>query len=92
MFRGQFINKLKEYAKKDPRLFMITADLGFKLFDNFREECPEQFMNIGVAEANMMAVGAGMALCGKNVFVYSMVPFVTSRAHDQIRVDVSGHN
>lgn len=92
MFRGQFINKLKEYAKKDPNIFMMTADLGFKLFDNFKEECPEQFMNIGVAEANMMAVGAGMALCGKNVFVYSMVPFVTSRAHDQIRVDVSGHN
>lgn len=92
MFRGQFINKLKEYAKKDSKIFMMTADLGFKLFDNFKEECPQQFLNIGVAEANMMSVGAGMALCGKNVFVYSMVPFVTSRAHDQIRVDVSGHN
>ena len=92
MFRGQFINKLVEYAKKDPKIFMMTADLGFKLFDNFRETCPKQFMNIGVAEANMVAVASGMALSGKNVFVYSMVPFVTSRAHDQIRVDVSGHN
>lgn len=92
MFRGQFINKLTKYAKDDSRIHILTADLGFKLFDGFRNECPQQFLNVGVAEANMVSVAAGMALCGRNVFVYSMVPFVTSRALDQIRVDVSGHN
>ncbi|MDZ4662442.1 MAG: transketolase C-terminal domain-containing protein [Pseudomonadota bacterium] len=92
MFRGQFVSSLLDYAKQDPTIHIITADLGFTLFDKFRESCPEQFMNIGVAEANMVSVAAGMSLAGANVFVYSMVPFVTSRAMDQIRVDVSGHN
>jgi len=91
MFRGQFVTMLETFAEKDPEIFLMSADLGFRLFDRFRQTCPKQFLNAGVAEANMMSVGAGMALSGKNVFVYSMVPFITSRALDQIRVDVSGH-
>lgn len=92
MFRAQFIKSLIPHFKEDRNLMILTADLGYRLFDDLIQACPNQFINMGVAEANMMSVAAGMALCGKNVFVYSMVPFVTCRALDSVRVDVCGHN
>lgn len=90
--RTCFIKTLEKLAAKDPDIFLLTADLGFKLFDDFRAQYPDRFINMGVAEANMIGVGAGLALSGKNVYCYSMVPFLTMRTLDQIRVDICYHN
>lgn len=90
--RTCFIKTLEELAAKDPDIFLLTADLGFKLFDDFRAQYPDRFINMGVAEANMIGVGAGLALSGKNVYCYSMIPFLTMRTLDQIRVDICYHN
>jgi transketolase len=79
-------------AGRDRDIFLLTSDLGFKLFDGFRGAYPDRFLNVGVAEANMIGVAAGMALEGKNVYCYSMVPFLTMRAIEQIRLDVCCHN
>lgn len=86
--RTAFINTLIKLAKKDKRIFLLTGDLGFSVLEGFRDEFPDRFINMGVAEANMIGVAAGLALSGKVVFVYSIVPFVTLRCLEQIRNDV----
>jgi len=89
--RTTFIKVLEELAKKDRDVFLLTADLGFKLFDGFRAKFPENFFNMGVAEPNMIGVAAGLALAGKKVYCYSMIPFLIMRTLDQIRVDICYH-
>ena len=49
---------------------------------------PKRFFNIGVAEANMVGIAAGLSLSGKNVYCYSIAPFLIMRAFEQIRVDI----
>lgn len=86
--RDAFVRALTALAVDDPRFVLLTADLGFKLFDDFATRCPGRFFNAGVAEANMISVAAGLALDGRRPFVYSIVPFVTARCLDQIRIDL----
>jgi transketolase len=86
--RDAFVRALTARAADDPRVLLLTADLGFRLFDDFAQKYPGRFFNVGVAEANMISVAAGLALDGKRPFVYSIVPFVTARCLDQIRIDL----
>lgn len=86
--RNAFIRGLTALAEKDPSVVFLTADLGFKLFDDFAARFPGRFMNVGVAESNMIGVAAGLALGGYRPFVYSIVPFATLRCFEQIRNDV----
>ena len=90
--RQAFYNKLEEIAVKDKDVYILTGNLGFKFFDNIRKNCPDQFIDVGVAEANMIGISSGLALSGKNVYCYSIIPFLTMRAYEQIRVDVAYHN
>ena len=83
--RNAFIRGLTEAAASDDRIVFLTGDLGFKLFDDFARRYPGRFMNVGVAEATMASVAAGLALEGKKPFIYSIVPFVTLRCYEQIR-------
>ena len=69
----------------------MTGDLGFGVLKPFWEECPDQFTNAGIAEQNMTAVAAGMALEGKIVFTYSIGNFPTLRCLEQIRNDCAYH-
>ncbi|HHL40755.1 MAG TPA: hypothetical protein ENJ37_09635 [Deltaproteobacteria bacterium] len=90
--RAAFFKALKERAEDDGDLYLLTADLGFRLFDDFKEAFPERFLDIGVAEGNMIGTACGLALSGKNVFCYSIIPFITMRAYEQIRMDVAYHD
>lgn len=90
--RNTFINCLVEQARIDDRIFVITPDLGFSVLEGFAEEFPDRFLNVGIAEQNAVAVAAGLALSGKLVYVYSIIPFVTMRCFEQIRVDVAYMN
>lgn len=87
--RTAFINTLHELAKKDKNIFLLNGDLGFSVLEEFTKAYPDRSLNMGVAEANMMGVAAGLALSGKTVFVYSIIPFVTARVFEQIRNDVA---
>jgi transketolase len=86
--RDAFIRALTAAAVDDSRVVLLTADLGYRLFDDFAQRCPGRFFNLGVAEANMVSVAAGLALDGKRPFAYSIVPFVTARCAEQIRIDL----
>jgi len=90
--RTAFINTITELARKDKDIFLLTGDLGFSFFENFKKEFPDRFFNIGVAEANMVGIAAGLTLSGKKVFIYSIVPFATMRCFEQIRNDICYQN
>lgn len=86
--RDAFFDELTRLGREDPRLIFLTGDLGYKLWDEFAATCPGRFLNMGVAEANMVSVAAGLALSGMRPITYSIVPFATIRCLEQIRNDV----
>jgi transketolase len=90
--RNAFLQTLFELAQQDHRLVFVTGDLGFRVVEPFMAQCPRQFLNAGVAEANMTSVAAGLALSGKIVFTYSIANFPTLRCLEQIRNDVCYHD
>ncbi len=90
--RNAFARELTRLAAADERVVLLMGDIGNRLFDDFKARFPERFFNCGVAEANMMSVAAGLALCGLRPVVYTIVPFVTTRCLEQIRVDVCYHH
>jgi transketolase len=90
--RDTFIASLTGLAKNDPRVFLITGDLGFAVLDDYSRTYPRQFLNAGVAEQNMTGLATGLALDGRIVFTYSIGNFPTLRALEQIRNDAAYHD
>jgi transketolase len=89
--RDNFVRQLTELARTDPRIFLMTADLGFRVLDGFAEEFPKQYLNVGIAEQNMIGLATGMAMDGRTVFCYSIGNFSTLRCLEQIRNDACYH-
>ncbi len=90
--RNAFAAEVTELAARDPRVVLLSGDIGNRLFDGFKERCPGRFFNCGVAEANMMGMAAGLAMDGLRPVVYTITPFITTRCLEQIRVDVCYHD
>ena len=90
--RNAFLDELFELAQRDSRIVFITGDLGFSVVERYMEELPDQFVNAGVAEQNMTGLAAGMALCGKIAFTYSIANFPTLRCLEHVRNDVCYHD
>jgi transketolase len=90
--RNAFAAQMKELADNDPRVVLLSGDIGNRLFDKYKENHANKFHNCGVAEANMTGVAAGMAMSGLRPFTYTITPFNTTRCLEQIRVDVCYHN
>lgn len=90
--RDTFVRTLLALAKEDSNIELVTGDLGFGVLKPFWEQLPDQFVNAGIAEQNMTAAAAGMALAGKTVFTYSIGNFPTLRCLEQIRNDCAYHN
>jgi len=89
--RGAFIGTLTKLASEDPSILLMTGDLGFGVFNEYREQLGGQFLNVGVAEQNLAGVAAGIALTGHHVFTYSIGNFPTLRCLEQLRNDVCYH-
>ena len=87
--RDAFARELYEIMAKDPDVLLLMGDIGYKVFDQIAENRPKQLFNMGVAEANMIGTCAGLALSGKKPFAYTIIPFLTMRAFEQIRVDIA---
>lgn len=85
--RDTFVRTLIEEAKKNENIELVTGDLGFGVLKPYFEQLPDQFTNAGIAEQSMTGIAAGMALCGKTVFTYSIGNFPTLRCIEQIRND-----
>ncbi len=86
--RNAFSSALVQAALNDPRVVLLTGDHGYALFDEFRQHCPDQYINAGVAEQNMVGVAAGLAKAGFRPIVYGLSAFVPIRVLEQIKLDV----
>jgi transketolase len=89
--RNAFADELTKLGDDDPRVVMLSGDIGNRLFDKFKAKHGQRFLNCGVAEANMMGVAAGMAMNGLRPVAYTITPFITTRCLEQIRTDVCYH-
>lgn len=89
--RTAFIEALNAMADEDERVCLIVGDLGYSVIEAFANKHPNQFVNAGVSEQNMIGLAVGMALTGKVVFTYSIGNFGTLRCLEQIRNDVCYH-
>lgn len=83
--RIAFTRTLAELAGADRRIILLTGDLGYTVLEPFSERYPDRFLNVGVAEQNMIGLATGLAEAGFIPFVYSIVTFATLRAYEFIR-------
>lgn len=87
--RDVFSDTLVRLAKGDSKVLLLTGDHGYALFDDFRRECPAQFINAGIAEQNMVGMAAGLARTGFRPFVYGLSAFIPVRVVEQTKLDIA---
>lgn len=87
--RDAFFSRLHERMQTDDRVFLLSADFGAPTLDIIRRDFPDRFINVGIAEQNLIAVAAGLALEGFKVIGYAIAPFITMRCLEQIRVNLA---
>jgi transketolase len=83
--RAEFIAELTALARIDSRVILLTADLGFSVIEQYVDEFPDRFFNVGVAEQNMMGLATGLAREGYTPFTYSIATFASMRPYEIIR-------
>jgi len=87
--RDVFIEQIYNRMHEDEKIFFLCADFGSPKLDALREKFPDRFINVGIAEQNLINVATGLALEGYTVFAYAIAPFLTMRAYEQIRINLS---
>ncbi|MEB3197672.1 MAG: transketolase C-terminal domain-containing protein [Candidatus Sericytochromatia bacterium] len=87
--RDAFFETLVHFARQDERIVLLSADHGAFALREFETSMPERFVNVGIAEQNMIGVAAGLASSGKIVFAYGISPFVSLRVLEQLTLDVA---
>ncbi len=88
--RQALANALVERARKDDKIVVLDADLmSCHATKVFKAEFPDRFVNVGIAEQNLIGISAGLSAMGKTPFAYSFGPFATRRCYDQIFISVS---
>ena len=88
--RKEFAQELLKHAKKDKKIILITADLGWGMWNEFMDTLPEQFYNTGASEQAAMGMAVGLALEGYKPFVYSITTFLLYRPFEWIRNYING--
>jgi len=87
--RDVFIETLCNRMVTNDAIWFLAADLGSPALDRMRQEFPDRFLNVGIAEQNLVNVAAGLALEGQTVYGYAIAPFIAMRAYEQVRVNLS---
>lgn len=90
--RTAFINQLVEEARKNDKIMLLVGDLGYHVVEPFADAFPQRFINVGIAEQNMIGVAVGLAKEGFIPFIYSIANFPTMRCVEQIRNDACYHD
>jgi transketolase len=88
--RDAFFDEVYRLAGSDRNVIFLTADMGALSLNRFKADLRRQYINVGVAEQNLVGIAAGLALAGKKVFIYTIAPFATLRCYEQIKVDICG--
>jgi transketolase len=87
--RDVLLDGIWQSMKENADIFIVSADFGSPVLDRIRRDFPERFINVGIAEQNLINVAAGLALEGFIVFAYAIAPFITMRCYEQIRVSLA---
>ena len=87
--RDALLDRIWEAMMDNHKIFFICADFGSPVLDKIRSDFPDRFVNVGIAEQNLINVSAGLALEGYTVFAYAIAPFITMRCYEQIRVNLA---
>jgi transketolase len=87
--RDALLEQIHNAMASDESIFFVSADFGSPVLDRIRADHPERFVNVGIAEQNLINVSAGLALESYKVFSYAIAPFITMRCYEQIRVSLA---
>ena len=90
--RKPFLEQLTKLAEQDDKVLLIIGDVGWRYIENFKERFPNQFLNAGAAEQNMMNMAVGFAREGYKPYVYTMANFVVFRPYEQVRNNIAWGN
>ena len=90
--RNRFGEVISKLADENENIIVIVADIGYRVFDDFREKYPERFINMGICEQSIISVASGMALEGLQPWVYTITPFLIERPFEQIKLDIDHQN
>lgn len=90
--RKAFADTLYQLATNNPKIILLTGDLGYGVFDNYQEQFPDRFINVGICEQAMVDIAAGLALEGYKPIIYSIASFLTGRAWEQIKISLCYQN
>lgn len=86
--RTAYLDTLYDLAERDKRVYALISDNGAIVYDRYRKDLASQYLNLGISEANMLGMAAGMASCGKIPFAYTIGAFLAYRAFEFIRNDI----
>ena len=89
--RNQIIDQIHIEMKKDKSIFFLTADMGINLIEKIQNDYPERFLNVGIAEQNLIGVASGLINSGFKVVAYTISNFLVHRCFEQLRNDISLH-
>lgn len=87
--RDALLERIWQAMGQNPKIFFTCADFGSPVLDKIRSDFPDRFVNVGIAEQNLINVSAGLALEGYTVFAYAIAPFITMRCYEQTRVSLA---
>ena len=87
-FRDEIFDEIRNLMRRDSSIVVLTNDMNAMLLNEIENEMPSRVLNIGVAEQNLMSVAGGMAQSGKKVLVFGIASHITSRAWEQIKLDI----
>jgi len=90
--RRRFGEIITQLADQNENIFVIVADIGYRIFDDFRDKHPDRFINMGICEQSIISVASGMALEGLQPWVYTITPFLIERPFEQLKLDIDQQN
>jgi len=86
--RRRFGELIAGLADADEKIVLLVGDIGYRVFDEFRERHSDRFFNLGICEQSLIGVSAGLALEGLRPWVYTITPFLIERPFEQIKLDI----
>jgi transketolase len=90
--RDAFWGKVYELAREDKNIVLVIADMGAPALDKFRTDLSAQYIDVGIAEQQAIALATGLALTGKKPFAYAIAPFISLRCYEHIRINMASMN
>lgn len=90
--RNRIVELIISLAEQDKNVFLVSNDCGYGVLDPFINRYPNRYLNVGIAEQNMIGIAAGLAKSGKRVFIYTLANFGVIRCLEQIRNDICYQN